>query len=218
MKVRLITAFTVAVLCLAFIPQAGASVITVDFDNVAACCAANLSNSSGAAPSPWLTFGVMRIDGGMVVADPNATSAPNVYAAFSAAPPSSTSVGHSGSIEMMFSSAVSNLGFDVINGGMASAGFMAFAFDPNGKQLGVDMLKLNCSSCVGDVGHVSFNFGDIGKVIVVGGPAAAVFSDFAVDTVKFTAPTAVAPEPASLALLGSGIIALCGMRKRFSNR
>ncbi len=215
MKIRLTTIFTVAALCLVCIPQARASVITVDFDNMAGCCTANLSNSSGASPSPWLTFGIMRIDGGMVVADPNATSAPNVYAAFGAAPPSSNNVGHSGSIEMMFSSAVSNLGFDVINGGMPS-GFMAFAYDPNGNQLGVDIVQLSCSSCIGDVGHVSFNFGDIGKVIVVTGPAATL-SHFAVDTVSFTAPAAV-PEPASLALLGSGIIALWSMRKRFSSR
>lgn len=215
MKIRLITALTVVALCLICIPQARASVITVDFDNMAACCAANLFNSNGAAASAWLTFGVMRIDGGMVVADPNATSAPNVYAAFGAAPPIGNNVGHSGSIEMMFSSGVSNLGFDVINGGMAS-GFMAFAYDPNGNQLGVDILQLSCSSCVGDVGHVSFNFGDIGKVIVVSGPASTL-GHFAVDTVTFTAPATV-PEPASLALLGSGIIALWSMRKRVSSR
>ena len=212
MKVRFITVLGVAMLCLGCVSLAGASEITVNFDNISAsCCAGNNTLQSGTGS--WLTFGVMRIDGGMVIQDPYATSAPNVYLASNILPPTSNNLPTSsnllGHIEMLFSSPVSNIGFDVINGGAASL-FTAYALDSHGNTLGTETFNLNCASCTGAVEHVSFDTGGISEVVVRSGASSTNFVDFAVDTVKFS----TAPEPGGLALMGSGIVALWSQRKR----
>jgi hypothetical protein len=216
MKARFLMALGIATLCLGCMALAGASQITVNFDNMSVgCCLGNntLQNELGS----WLTFGVMRINGGMVMADPHATTAPNVYEAFSVVPLASNNLPTNGSapspIEMMFSSPVSDIGFDVINGGAAST-FTAYAFGSHGNPLGTETFSLNCGSCTGAVEHVSFDIGGISQVVVRSVVSAANFTDFAVDTVSFS----TVPEPGSLALLGSGIVALWSQRKRIVNR
>ena len=219
MKVRFLTTVVVSVFCLSCAPLASASLITVNFDNMAAeCCAENAANINNVFDSR-LTFGMLTLDGGMVVNTfKDATSAPNVYATSDPAPVASTGVpipfsgALPGRIDMTFSSAVSDVAFDVINGGMAST-FTAYAFDVHGNPLGVDTLNLNCAICSGSVGHVWFDFGNISKVIVRSGQLAGVVN-FAVDTINFAA----VPEPGSLMLLGSAIILGWSQRKRFLNR
>jgi hypothetical protein len=208
MKARILTALTIAIVCVGCVPLASASQITVNFDNIAAtCCVGDATTSNGFGS--WMTFGVMRIDGGMVIADPNATSAPNVYAVLSVLPPNSRNL-PLGNVEMMFSSPVSNIGFDVINGNAASA-FTAYAFGSGGNPLGTETFNLNCGTCTGAVGHVTFDIGGISEVLVRSRPSATNFTGFAVDTVTFS----TVPEPGSMAFLGSGIIALWSVRRRF---
>jgi hypothetical protein len=217
MKVRFLMVLGMSMLCLGSASLADASQITVNFDNMSAACCVGNDNTTHDVLSKWSSFGIMRIDGGMVMQDPYATSAPNVYEAFNVLPPisnnlpgSSNNVPHQ--IEMIFASPVSNVGFDVINGGAPST-FTAYAFGSGGYSLGTETFTLNCANCAGQVEHVTFDFGGIGEVVVRSGTSSTNFIDFAVDTVKFS----VAPEPGGLALLGSGIVALWSQRKRFFN-
>jgi PEP-CTERM motif len=217
MKVRFLMVLGMAMLCLGYASLAGASQITVNFDNMSAACCAGNNNTTQDVLSKWLSFGVMRIDGGMVMQDPHATSAPNVYEAFNVLPPLSNNLSGSNNVpdrvEMLFASPVSNVGFDVINGGAPST-FTAYAFGSGGNALGTETFTLNCATCTGAVEHVSFDFGGIGEVVVRSGASSANFIDFAVDTVKFS----TVPEPGGLALMGSGIVALWSQRKRLFNR
>lgn len=209
MKVRLFTALAVTIFCLDCVSVAGASQITVNFDNLTTtCCSGNapLSNSLNS----WLTFGVMRIGGGTVMKDVNATTPPNVYAAADLSQSNQSNLPEH--VEMVFSSPVSNVSFDVINGGAASS-FTAFVFDAHGNPLGVDTINLNCWNCSGAVSRVSFDFGGIGEVVVRNSLASS-FVDFAVDTVRFS----TVPEPGGLMLLGTAVVAVCSLRKRFIDR
>jgi hypothetical protein len=217
MKVRFLMVLGMAMLCLGCASLAGASQITVNFDNMSAACCAGNNNTTQDVLSKWLSFGVMRIDGGMVIQDPYATSAPNVYWASNVLPPMSNNLPGSNNVadrvEMLFASPVSNVGFDVINGGAPST-FTAYAFGSGGNALGTETFTLNCATCTGAVEHVTFDFGGIGEVVVRSGASSANFIDFAVDTVKFS----TVPEPGGLALMGSGIVALWSQRKRLFNR
>ena len=201
MKVRVLAVLAVMMVCLGCVPLANASLIVVNFDNIAApCCGGN-------GLDPWMTFGMMRIDGGMVIRDSNATTAPNVYANFNVSSPNNSSM--PGRIVMMFSSPVSDVGFDIINGSAASS-ITAYAFDSHGNPIGVDTINLNCSTCSGAVGHVWFDLAGISEVEMRSSRPTS-FMGFAVDTVKFSA----VPEPGSLLLLGGGLVALWSQRKRF---
>jgi hypothetical protein len=219
MKVRFLTTLAVSILCLSSVPLASASLITVNFDNMAAqCCDGNVTNIHNGIDSR-LTFGVLTINGGMVADSfKNATSAPNVYATSDPAPvafagaPMPFAGALPGHIDMTFSSPVSDVAFDVINGGMAST-FTALAFDAHGNPLGVDNFNLSCSSCSGSVGHVWFDFGGVRSIDIRSGQLAGGVN-FAVDTIKFS----TVPEPGTLMLLGSAIVLGWRQRKRFFNR
>jgi len=216
MKVRLLIALAVFVTRLSGAPLASASQITVDFDEMSAtCCVRNFSSISNVLDSR-LTFGMLTIDGGMVVDSfKNATSAPNVYATSDPAPiafagaPTPLGGGLPGHIDMAFSSAVSDVAFDIINGGLAST-VAAYAFDSHGRPLGVDNVNLKCSVCSGSVGHVWFDFGGISSIVVRSGQFASVVN-FALDTIKFAA----VPEPGTMMLMGSAIALGWSQRKRF---
>lgn len=213
MKGRFFMAFAISMLCLGCVPLASASLMTVNFDTLTPTISSSVSQLNNAIDN-WMTFGVMQINGGTVMADPYATSAPNVYAAatLTVSNPSET-LEH---VEMRFSSAVSNISFDVINGGAASS-FVAYALDTKGKTIGTEIVNLNCSSCSGAAAHVSFDLSGIGEVVVRNNPASNMF-DFAVDTITFNSAGAATPEPGGLALLGSGVIGLWSVRKRIFNR
>ena len=215
MRFRFLVVFGTVMVCLGSASMAGASQITVNFDNMSAACCVGNDNTTHDVLSKWLSSGIMRIDGGMVMQDPHATSVPNVYEAFNILPPISDNLpGSSNKVplqsEMIFASPVSNVGFDVINGGAPST-FTAYAFGSRGNALGTETFTLNCANCAGEVEHVTFDFGGIGEVVVRSGASSANFVDFAVDTIKFS----TVPEPGSLALMGSGIVALWSQRKRF---
>jgi hypothetical protein len=210
MSVRFYLALAISMLCC--VPLASASQIAVNFDNLnAACCSSTSLNNH---QDSWLTFGVMQINGGAVMADPNATSASNVYAA--AMLPASNASDTVEHVEMTFSSPVSDISFDVINGNSASS-FVAYTFDTKGNPIGTKIVNLNCSSCSGAVAHVSFNIGGIGEVVVRSSSVSNMI-DFAVDTITFNSAGAATPEPGGLALLGSGVIGLWSLRKRIFNR
>jgi hypothetical protein len=91
-----------------------------------------------------------------------------------------------------------------------SSTFTAYAFDAHGNALGVENFNLNCSTCSGSAGHVWFDLSGIRKIVVRTSQFYGAVN-FAVDTIKFSA----VPEPGTLVLLGSGIVALWGGRKRW---
>lgn len=213
MKVRVLTALAVTMLCMGCGSLASASLITVNFDNLTPACCSGASPINNVVDS-WMTFGVMQINGGSVMADRYATSAPNVYAAANLNLSSNT--GRLDHVEMVFSSPVSDISFDVINGGAGSS-FVAYAFDTNGKPIGTEIVNLNCLGCSGAVAHVSFELSGIGEVVVRNN-SASNFVEFAVDTISFNPAGAAAPEPGGMALLGSGVIGLWSVRKRIFNR
>jgi hypothetical protein len=211
MKACLLKALGTAILCLGCVSLAGASQIIVNFDHVQPTFGGGVPFASNSNMiNSWMTFGMMRITGGIVMADAHATSAPNVYASIPLSP--SANIRPFGFVEMAFTSPVSDVSFDVINMGGA-AGFTAYALNSKGTPIGLDAVNLSCWDCSSAVSHVSFDMSGISEVIVGGGPG-GIPATFAVDTVGF-APAI--PEPGGLVLLGSGIVALCSQRRRFFN-
>jgi hypothetical protein len=211
MKLRLLMALTIAALCFASVPFASAAPVTVDFDSIAAtCCYGDVIPNTGRGPQ--LTFGILQINNGVVMDNSGwnnlATTAPNLYGTSDYAALNDGSL-LPGNIDMIFSSPVSNLGFDLING-FGAAAFTTYAFDSNGNILGFDIENLNCFGCGGEVAHVAFGFGGISEIAIISGqPTGSI--DFAVDTITYNP----VPEPGTLMLLGTGLAGLWSQRKRF---
>lgn len=60
---------------------------------------------------------------------------------------------------------------------------------------------------------------NIGAIVISTSSADASFAnDFAIDDPSFTYATSPVPEPASILLLGSGLVGLAGVRRRWSNK
>jgi len=108
-----------------------------------------------------------------------------------------------GFINLTFTSPVSNLTMDVLNGTGAST-FTVNLYDFN------DILFSSTNSGLPDwpsVWHYGYAGGGISKVRILGN------SDFALDTISFNTATAV-PEPATLTLLGAGLVGAFASRRR----
>ena len=181
---------------------------SVDFDNVSA---PGFFNQTTYSPTvyPGVTFfnGVILSNVGW---NNEATTAPNLYATSDYLPLSDGSL-LPGNIDAVFSSPVSNVNFDIING-FGPADFTAFAFDSNGVTLATVVVTLNQFTDPGDTAHIALNASNIFQVVVISGQGVGAV-DFATDTWSWNGTPI--PEPGSLLLLGSAIIGLWTQRKRF---
>ncbi len=180
---------------------------TANFDNVTAqCCYDGTTYAPVSYPGVTFYNGVILSNDGW---DNMATTAPNLLATSDYLTLSDGST-LNGSIDAVFSSTTSNVNFDLINGA-ASSDFTVYAFDSNGNTLDTEVVTLTDFGAPGSVGHVALNVGGIYQVVVVSGQGSGSI-DYATDTWSWGATST--PEPASLVLLGSGLVGLFGLRKR----
>lgn len=208
MRIRLLSVLATTLLCFGCVTVASAG--SVNFDDVTVpCCYANVTYSPVNYPGVTFYNGVILDNSGW---NNEATTAPNLLATSDFDPLADGSF-LAGNIDAHFSSPVSNVNFDVINGFSASD-FTAFAFDTNGNLLGSMVLTLNDFGSAGDTGHVTFGFGNISEVVIDSSQGSGSI-DFASDTWSWNGSSV--PEPGSLMLLGSGIVGLWSQRKRFFN-
>ena len=164
--------------------------------------------------SPTLYPGV-QFNNGVILNDSDfaneATTHPNLYATSDFLPLGDGSF-LPGNIDAVFAPTVSDVNFDLINGGIASD-FMVFAFDSNGNTLGSQTVTLSDFGSNGSVAHVVFNVSDIFQVVIDSSQGTGNI-DFATDTWSWNGTTT--PEPGTLLLLGTAITGLWSQRKRFS--
>jgi len=107
-----------------------------------------------------------------------------------------------GAINLNFNGPASNLGLDVING-LPGSDFVFTLSEYNSAHvlIGLQTMTLGPFPNASAVGHFTANLGNIWFATITGN------GDFAIDTVTFNA----VPEPASLTLLGGGLLA--GIRR-----
>jgi hypothetical protein len=176
-------------------------------DANAPCCYSSATYSPVTYPGVTFYNGVILNESSW---NNEATSAPNVLGTSDFLPLADGSF-LAGNIDAHFSSPVSNVNFDVINGFIA-ADFMIFAFDANGNTLDSVTISLNNFTSFGDTAHVSLNVSGISEVVIDSGQGSGSI-DFASDTWSWNGSST--PEPGSLLLLGSGVTGLWSQRKRF---
>jgi len=109
-----------------------------------------------------------------------------------------------GFVNLTFTSLVSDLTMDVLNGTGAST-FTVNLYDAN------DILFSSTNNNLPDwpsAWHFSYNGGGIAKATILGN------NDFAVDTISFNTSATDIPEPATLTLLGAGLLGAFASRRR----
>lgn len=198
-----------AALLLGATVAAGASAAVVTFDDVdAPCCFGGVT--PGGLLGPTLTYGPLTINGGVILNGNSGwaglqTSDPNVYGTSDFLDLADDSL-LPGSITMLFSTAQSFVGFDVINGFVA-ARFSVNVYDALDALIGGATFSLDQYPTAGAVGSVAFSVPGIRKITVESSQAQGQ-KDFAVDTITHV------PEPATVALLGIALAGLAASRRR----
>ena len=114
----------------------------------------------------------------------------------------------SGSMEFLFTNAISGLTFDLINGTPSPVNFLVSIFDMNSVLITSQIVSAGSYGGTGNVQNVSFANSGIGRTLISGSP------NFAVDTIIFS--QSAVPEPATWAmmLLGFGAVGTALRRSR----
>ena len=99
----------------------------------------------------------------------------------------------SGSMEFLFTNAVSGLTFDLINGTPSQVNFLVSIFDVNNVLITSQSLPAGSFGGTSNVQNVSFSNSGIGRTLITGSP------NFAVDTIIFS--QSAVPEPATWAMM-----------------
>jgi PEP-CTERM motif len=193
---------------------------TVNFDNVVApSLFPETTYSPFVTPSITFTNGVVLNDIAPSNFDFLATTAPNLYATTDIANnpffvpangpfPSTVITG------TFTNGTGSGLSLDVINGASAST-FTVNLYDALNNLIDSATISLNGFGSAGNVGRVAFFDSGISYFTVTSGQTSGpgVGVNYAIDTVNFTTTPTAAPEPASLALLGTGLLGLIGFKR-----
>jgi len=186
----------------------------VNFDNVVAPADFNQVPSYSPFVTPSITF-----TNGVVLNDSDfgflSTTAPNLYATTDQFKLMNGLFLPSTVITGTFTNGTgSGLSLDIINGEFFLAStFTVNLYDSSNNLIDSATISLSGFGLPGDVGTVSFVDSGISYFTVISG-LPANNTDFAIDTVNFTTTgTTAAPEPASLTMLGAGLIGLAGFKR-----
>lgn len=182
---------------------------SVNFDNVTA--PAFFADVPSYAPT---VYPGVQFNNGVILNDSDyanmATTKPNLYATsdFDALGDGSFLPGN---IDAVFSSVVSDVNFDLINGFGAST-FNLFAFDSSGSTIYFNVVNLCAFGDTCSVAHINMNVPGISQVVIDSNQGTGLI-DFATDTWTWNSSTT--PEPGTLVLLGTALTGFWSQRKRF---
>ncbi len=184
---------------------AGATI--VDFDSVKAPGGYS-SVAPGGPLGPSLTYGILHLDGGVILDGTSGwsnlqTSTPNLYATSDWLKLADNSI-LPGVITGIFDFEVDTLGFDVING-FTAASFTVQVYNAMDVLVGSATFGLLQYPGPGAVGSVFFTLPSEIKWFQVTSGQGTGSIDFAIDSINYTT---VIPEPATVALTGAALVLL----------
>ena len=200
-------ALMAAALCLMF-AATFASAGSVNFDDVTA--PADFIQVPSYSPT---VYPGVQFNNGVILNDSDyandATTKPNLYATSDYLPLGDGTL-LPGNIDAVFSSVVSDVNFDLMNGA-ASSTFNLFGFDSGGQIVFFNVVNLCGFGDVCSIAHINMNVPGISQVVIDSNQGTGSI-DFATDTWSWNGTAT--PEPSSLLLLGSGALGLAGMIRR----
>lgn len=190
--------------------------VTIDFDSIpASCCYSHVL--PGGPRGPVLALPDVTLNGGVVMDNTGwaglAPSAPNLYGTSDFFPLADASL-LPGFITISFSSSVSSVMMDIINGYGAST-FTLSALDVSGLLIGSSSIFLPGFPSPSAVGSLAFSGPGIYYVMVTSAQSPGSI-DFAIDNLTFALTPA--PEPSTFILLGAGIAGIGILRRVRKNR